>query len=142
VLWTEVIAVNIAAALMHTLLLLLHTQQPHRYYYTVPTRPQHLLFAFFAMLQYHAEQMLTVTRGTAVMDTIFDAYRPYAGDIEARDRGSLIAHEDGPVTSNGILGAQDRGSLFCSPKVCWHNCASKTCHQQSIAVLLHTSKAM
>eukprot|EP00953_Heterococcus_sp_UTEX-ZZ885_P013041 7455-Heterococcus_DN1.PRE.1 len=42
--------------------------------------------------------------------------RPYAGDIEARDRGSLIAHEDGPVTSNGILGAQDRGSLFCSPK--------------------------
>eukprot|EP00953_Heterococcus_sp_UTEX-ZZ885_P010957 6359-Heterococcus_DN1.PRE.1 len=63
-------------------------------------------------------QMLTVTRGTAVMDTIFDAYRSYAGDIEARDRGSLIAHEDGPVTSNGILGAQDRGSLFCSPKEC------------------------
>jgi GTP-binding protein len=69
------------------------------------------------MLQHHAKQMLTVTRGTAVMDTIFDAYRAYAGDIEARDRGSLIAHEDGPVTSNGILGAQDRGSLFCSPKV-------------------------
>lgn len=61
-------------------------------------------------------QMLTVTRGTAVMDTLFEAYRPYAGDIEARDKGSLIAYEEGTATPNGIIGAQDRGSLFCSPK--------------------------
>ncbi|CAM9603301.1 unnamed protein product [Phaeothamnion confervicola] len=60
--------------------------------------------------------MLTVTRGTAVMDTLFNGYKPFAGDIEARDRGSLVAHEDGSATTNGILGAQDRGSLFVSAK--------------------------
>jgi len=61
-------------------------------------------------------QMLTFTRGTAVMDTIFDSYKEFAGSIEARDRGSLLAYESGPVTPNGILGAQERGALFCSPK--------------------------
>ncbi|CAM9422319.1 unnamed protein product [Chrysoparadoxa australica] len=60
--------------------------------------------------------MMTATRGTAVLDTVFDSYRPFAGDIESRDKGSLLAHEDGSCTSNGLLGAQDRGQLFLSAK--------------------------
>ncbi|CBJ31815.1 PBipA, plastid GTPase BipA/TypA [Ectocarpus siliculosus] len=60
--------------------------------------------------------MLTATRGTAVMDTIFDSYRPYAGDIEARDKGSLVAHENGVATPFGIAGAQSRGVMMVSAK--------------------------
>lgn len=59
---------------------------------------------------------LTATRGTAVLDSVFHAYKPWAGIIEQRDRGSLLAHEDGTVTPYGIVGAQDRGLLFVPPK--------------------------
>ncbi|CAM9435967.1 unnamed protein product, partial [Discosporangium mesarthrocarpum] len=61
-------------------------------------------------------QLLTATRGTAVMDTVFNSFKPYAGDIEARDKGSLIAHEDGSATTHGIVGAQSRGMMMVSPK--------------------------
>ncbi|CAM9373213.1 unnamed protein product [Ectocarpus sp. 4 AP-2014] len=61
--------------------------------------------------------MLTATRGTAVMDTIFDSYRPYAeGDIKAQDKGPLIAHENGVATPFGIAGAQSRGVMMVSAK--------------------------
>lgn len=40
----------------------------------------------------------------------------YTGDIEARDRGSLVAHEDGVATPFGITGAQSRGVMMVSPK--------------------------
>jgi GTP-binding protein len=61
-------------------------------------------------------QLLSATRGTAVIDSNFDSYRPYAGDLESRDKGSLLAFEDGDATSHGLLGAQDRGMLFASAK--------------------------
>jgi len=61
-------------------------------------------------------QMMTATRGTAVMDTTFDTYRPHAGDLEQREKGSLVAFEDGQATTNGIIGAQVRGSMFITPK--------------------------
>ncbi len=60
--------------------------------------------------------LLSATRGTAVIDSNFDSYRAFAGDIEARDKGSLLAFEDGEATSHGLLGAQDRGQLFATPK--------------------------
>jgi len=60
--------------------------------------------------------MLTATRGTAVMDTVFHSYKPFAGDIEQREKGSLLAHEQGTATTNGLLLAQNRGNLFLSPK--------------------------
>lgn len=60
--------------------------------------------------------ILSATRGLAVIDTNFDSFRPYAGDIEQRDKGSLLAFENGEATSNGLLGAQDRGQLFATPK--------------------------
>jgi len=60
---------------------------------------------------------LTATRGTAVLDSIFHDYLPFAGEIEARDKGSLLAYEDGTVTPFGIVGAQDRGLLFVPPRI-------------------------
>mmetsp|Transcript_25534 Transcript_25534/g.33376 ORF Transcript_25534/g.33376 Transcript_25534/m.33376 type:complete len:662 (-) Transcript_25534:326-2311(-) len=61
-------------------------------------------------------QMLTATRGTAVMDTVFNSYRPFAGEIEQREKGSLLAYEAGTATTNGLLMAQNRGNLFIDAK--------------------------
>ncbi|CAM9287420.1 unnamed protein product [Ascophyllum nodosum] len=60
--------------------------------------------------------MLTATRGTAVMDTLFHSYKPFAGEMETRDKGSLVAHEDGVATPFGITGAQSRGAMMVAPK--------------------------
>lgn len=60
--------------------------------------------------------LLTASRGTALIDSVFDSYRPrIQGDIQARDKGSLLAFADGAVTSFGLEGAQDRGKMFASP---------------------------
>ena len=73
--------------------------------YLIPTR---------GMLGLRSE-MLTATRGTAIIDSVFDSYRPkIAGDISSRDKGSLLAFENGVVTSFGCENAQDRGKLFCT----------------------------
>lgn len=50
------------------------------------------------------------------MDTVFHSYRPLAGDIATRDKGSLLAYEGGGASTFGIIGAQDRGNLFISAK--------------------------
>eukprot|EP00585_Thalassiosira_rotula_P012373 CAMPEP_0196132402 /NCGR_PEP_ID=MMETSP0910-20130528/2041_1 /TAXON_ID=49265 /ORGANISM="Thalassiosira rotula, Strain GSO102" /LENGTH=669 /DNA_ID=CAMNT_0041392009 /DNA_START=91 /DNA_END=2100 /DNA_ORIENTATION=- len=71
--------------------------------YLIPTR---------GMLGVRSE-LLSATRGTAIIDAVFDSYRPkIAGEIQARDKGSLLAFEDGVVTSFGLENAQDRGKLF------------------------------
>jgi len=60
--------------------------------------------------------LLSATRGTVIIDSVFDSYRPkIAGDILTRDRGSLLAFADGVVTTFGLEGAQDRGKLFANP---------------------------
>merc|ERR1712127_211023 len=60
--------------------------------------------------------MLTASRGTAIIDSVFDSYRPcIKGDIQGRDKGSLLAFSDGTVTSFGMEGAQDRGKLMVHP---------------------------
>lgn len=59
--------------------------------------------------------LMTATRGTAVMNTLFAGYRPYAGDMQSKDQGSLLAYETGKVTSYGLEGAQNRGRLFIKP---------------------------
>ena len=57
--------------------------------------------------------LLTASRGTAIIDSVFDSYRSrIPGDIQARDKGSLLAFADGVVTSFGLEGAQDRGKMF------------------------------
>ena len=59
--------------------------------------------------------LLSATRGTAITDSVFDSYRPrIQGDIQARDKGSLLAFSDGTVTTFGLEGAQDRGKMMAS----------------------------
>jgi hypothetical protein len=48
-----------------------------------------------------------------VLNTIFDEYRPMAGDINNRDQGSLVAFETGQVTAYAVETAQERGLMFC-----------------------------
>ncbi|KAL3819813.1 hypothetical protein ACJIZ3_005718 [Penstemon smallii] len=61
--------------------------------------------------------ILTVSRGTAILNTIFDEYGSWAGDINTRDLGSLVAFEDGTSTSYALSSSQDRGQMFIGPGV-------------------------
>ncbi|NLJ97280.1 MAG: translational GTPase TypA [Clostridiales bacterium] len=58
---------------------------------------------------------LTDTKGTGIMNTVFDGYGPYKGDIQYRKTGSLIAYETGESITYGLYNAQDRGVLFIGP---------------------------
>lgn len=60
-------------------------------------------------------ELLTDTKGEAVINSIFDSYQPYKGEIESRQFGSLIAHETGEAIVYGLFNAQDRGDLFIGP---------------------------
>ena len=60
-------------------------------------------------------EFLTATKGTGIMNTIFDEYAPYKGDIAYRKQGSLIAFETGESVAYGLFSAQDRGTLFIGP---------------------------
>ena len=55
---------------------------------------------------------LTDTKGNGIINTIFDGYDEYRGDIQYRKQGSLIAFETGVSVAYGLFGAQDRGQLF------------------------------
>ena len=55
---------------------------------------------------------LTDTKGTGIMNTLFEGYGPYKGDIQYRKQGSLIAFESGETITYGLFNAQDRGTLF------------------------------
>jgi GTP-binding protein len=59
--------------------------------------------------------LLTATRGTGIMNTLFDKYQPVAGEISMRDLGSLVAFETGQVTSYALESAQERGTMFVKP---------------------------
>lgn len=56
--------------------------------------------------------LLTATRGTAVMNSHVVGYRPFAGELEKKENGSLIVHETGTASTYGLEGAQDRGRLI------------------------------
>ncbi len=58
---------------------------------------------------------LTDTKGNGIMNTAFDGYAPYKGDITYRKQGSLIAYETGESVTYGLFIAQDRGTLFIGP---------------------------
>jgi GTP-binding protein len=60
--------------------------------------------------------MLTATKGTAVLHTLFGGYGPWAGDIASREAGSLVAFEAGLTTSHALNLAQERGPLFVGPR--------------------------
>jgi GTP-binding protein len=60
-------------------------------------------------------RMMSATKGQAVMTTTFAGYKPYAGDFGGRDRGNLLAFEQGTANSYGLQKAQERGVLFSKP---------------------------
>ncbi len=60
----------------------------------------------------YRNEFLTDTRGEGILNSVFDGYQPYKGDITMRYTGSLVASEDGETTAYGLYNAQDRGALF------------------------------
>ena len=58
---------------------------------------------------------MTDTKGNGILNTLFEDYGPYKGDISYRDRGSLIAFEAGESITYGLFNAQERGTLFIGP---------------------------
>jgi len=63
----------------------------------------------------YRSEFMTDTRGEGIMNTIFDSYQPYKGDIAVRYTGSLVASEAGETTSYGLFNAQERGDMFLDP---------------------------
>ena len=60
-------------------------------------------------------EFLTDTKGNGIINTVFEEYGPYRGDISYRKQGSLIAFESGETVAYGLFSAQDRGTLFVGP---------------------------
>ena len=60
-------------------------------------------------------QFMTDTKGNGIMNTVFDGYGPYKGDVQYRKQGSLIAFEAGEAITYGLFNAQERGTLFIGP---------------------------
>lgn len=65
----------------------------------------------------YRSEFMTDTNGNGIMNNVFDSYEPYKGDIQTRERGSIIAHETGETSAYGLFNTQDRGRLFVGPGV-------------------------
>ena len=65
----------------------------------------------------YRQQFLTDTNGNGIMNSIFDGYDEYKGDIPQRIQGSLVVFETGETTTYGLYNAQERGILFVGPGV-------------------------
>ena len=65
----------------------------------------------------YRSEFMTDTNGNGIMNNLFSGYEPYKGDIETRERGSIVAHETGESTAYGLFNTQDRGCLFIGPGV-------------------------
>ncbi len=63
----------------------------------------------------YTNEFLTDTKGSGVINTMFDGYGPYKGDLSYRKQGSLIAFENGEAITYGLFNAQERGTLFIGP---------------------------
>ncbi len=60
-------------------------------------------------------EFMTDTKGNGILNTLYDGYGPYKGDIQYRKQGSLIAYESGVTITYGLFNAQERGVLFIGP---------------------------
>ena len=60
-------------------------------------------------------EFMTDTKGNGIINTIFNGYEPFKGEIAYRKQGSLIAFETGESVTYGLFSAQDRGTLFIGP---------------------------
>ena len=66
------------------------------------------------LLGYRSE-FLTDTRGEGIMNSVFDSYQPFKGEISRRHTGSLVSFETGEAVGYGIFKVQDRGTMFITP---------------------------
>ncbi len=64
----------------------------------------------------YRSEFLTATHGEGIMNTIFDGYQPYRGEVIMRFTGSLVASETGETTRYGLFNTQERGNLFVGPQ--------------------------
>ena len=60
----------------------------------------------------YRSEFMTDTNGNGIMNQLFDGYEPWKGDIQTRERGSIIVHETGVSSAYGLFNTQDRGRLF------------------------------
>lgn len=60
--------------------------------------------------------LLTNTKGTAVLNTVYSDYKPHSGDMEVRENGSLVACDTGPATAYALDALQSRGIMFIKPQ--------------------------
>lgn len=60
----------------------------------------------------YRSEFMTDTNGNGIMNQLFAGYEPYKGDIQTRDRGSIVVHETGESSAYGLFNTQDRGRLF------------------------------
>ncbi len=63
----------------------------------------------------YRSEFMTDTNGNGIMNQLFAGYEPYKGDIQTRERGSIVVHETGTSTGYGLFNTQDRGRLFIGP---------------------------
>ena len=81
--------------------------ETRRLEYTMPTR------AIFGL----RGELMTLSRGTAVMSHVYYTHQPLAGDIPGRSNGALVASETGHVTAYALMGLEQRGRFFVDPGV-------------------------
>ena len=62
-------------------------------------------------------EFLTDTKGNGTMNSIFDSYEPFKGEVISRVRGTIVAFEAGKSITYGLYNAQDKGDLFIGPGV-------------------------
>ena len=62
-------------------------------------------------------EFMTDTKGNGILNTVFDGYAPFKGELSYRKTGSLIAYESGESITYGLFSAQERGTLFIGPGV-------------------------
>ncbi len=74
--------------------------------YSIPSR---CLFGY-------RSEFLTATHGEGIMNTLYDGYQPYRGEVIMRFTGSLVASEAGETTRYGLYNTQERGNLFVGPQ--------------------------
>lgn len=65
----------------------------------------------------YRSEFMTDTNGNGIMNNLFAGYEEYKGDIQTRERGSIVAHETGETSAYGLFNTQDRGRLFVGPGV-------------------------
>ena len=86
-------------------------------------------------------QMLTATKGNAVLNTIFDGYDAWSGEIKTREQGSLVAFATGQSTQYALKDVQERGQLFIAPGVAIYEGQVIGIHQRSGDLPVNAAKA-